>query len=83
MLIVEKGEMTSTEATGITTAATVIAAVPLFPSLVAVMVAGPPAETPVTSPVPDTLATPGLLELHAMARPDSVAPFPSSATAVS
>src|SRR5206468_1280272 len=50
--------LTVTDATG--TVVTVIAAVPLFPSLVAVSVAAPTA-TPVACPAPFTVATAGLL----------------------
>ena len=49
-----EGGLTVTEATG--TSATVTADVPLFPSLVAVMVADPAASA-VTSPLPLTVAT--------------------------
>src|SRR5712671_3267188 len=47
--------LTSTDATG--TAFTVTAELPLFPSLVAVMVTGPPAALPVTRPFTSTEAT--------------------------
>lgn len=47
---------------------TVTTAVPILPSLVAVMVAVP-AETPVTTPVPDTLAMFVALEDHVTTRP--------------
>src|SRR5437763_1060011 len=53
--------LTVTDATG--TVLTVIVAVPLCPSLVAVMVAAP-AVTPVASPLPLTVATAGLLLAH-------------------
>ena len=43
--------------------------VPDFASLVAVIVAGPPGPTPVTRPVPSTVATAVLLEVHAIALP--------------
>src|SRR5256885_11484099 len=49
-------------------AVTVTVAVPLFPPLVAVIVAVP-APTPVTSPAALTLATPGLLVAHVIVRP--------------
>src|SRR6266566_3102236 len=55
---------------------TVIVAVPLFPSLVAVIVAEPPV-TPVTSPVPDTVATAKGLPAHVTARPASRLPAAS------
>src|SRR6266566_5949903 len=61
---------------------TVIVAVPLFPSLVAVMVAEPPV-TPVTSPVPDTVATAKGLPAHVTARPASRLPAASFVAAAS
>src|SRR5207245_11571859 len=64
------------------TTLTVTAAVPLCPSLVAVMVADP-AATPVTSPLPLTVATPVLLLAHVTTRPVSVAPLASLGVAVS
>jgi len=63
-------------------AVTVIAAVPLFPSLVAVIVAAPTA-TPVTSPLPFTLAIPPLLDAHVTARPVRTVPALSLVTALS
>src|SRR5207247_9023966 len=63
-------------------AVTVIAAVPLFPSLVAVIVAAPTA-TPVTSPLPFTLAIPPLLDAHVSARPVRTVPALSLVTALS
>ena len=54
---------------------TVTVAVPLFPSLVAVIVAVP-ADTPVTTPF-KTVATPVALELQVTTRPVSVLPFAS------
>ena len=57
------------------------AAVPLCPSLVAVIVAGPPA-TPVASPLPLTIATAVLLLAHVTVRPVSVFPAASLVTAV-
>src|SRR3989442_5387207 len=54
-------------------AVTVIAAVPLFPSLVAVSVAAPTA-TPVACPVPFTVATAGLLLDHVTVRPPNGLP---------
>src|SRR5207247_1703065 len=62
-------------------AVTVIAAVPLFPSLVAVIVAAPTA-TPVTSPLPFTLAIPPLLDAHVSARPVKTVPALSLVTAL-
>src|SRR5437773_4391518 len=72
--------VTVTDATG--TAVTVMAAVPLWPSLVAVIVAEP-ATFPVTSPVPVTVATGVLLLDHATGRPVSTVPFASFRVAVS
>src|SRR5207245_1095551 len=63
--------VTATDATG--TTLTVSAAVPLLPSLVAVMVAEP-AATPVTSPLPFTVATPVLLLAQVTTRPVRTAP---------
>ena len=70
---------TVTDATG--TGVTVMAAVPLWPSLVAVIVAGP-AATPVASPLPLTVATAVLLLAHVTIRPVSVFPAASLVTAV-
>src|SRR2546428_3269307 len=61
-------------------AVTVMVAVPLCPSLVAVPVAEP-APTPVTSPVPVTVATPELLLVQVIARPLSTLPAASFAVA--
>jgi|SRR5947209_5335271 len=58
------------------------AALPLFPSLVAVTVADP-AATPVTSPLTLTLATAPLLVDHMMVRPVSGLPLASLGVAVS
>src|SRR2546425_12851955 len=71
----------TTDVPGGGTAVTVIAAVPFFPSLVAVMVAGP-AVTPATSPLPLTVATPGLLLTQLIVRPGSRVPFASFGVAV-
>src|SRR5437016_3150801 len=72
--------LTVTDATG--TLATVTAAVPLVPSLVAVIVVAP-AATPVTRPFPFTAAT-ALLPLDQLiVRPDSGFPFASSGVPVS
>ncbi len=65
------------------TAVTVTAAVPLWPSLVAVIVTGPPAATPVTTPLPSTVATDVLLDAQVIARPVSTFPFASFVVAVS
>ena len=53
---------------------TVTVAVPLCPSLVAVIVADPTA-TPVTSPVPLTVATPVALLTHVTTRPVNALPL--------
>jgi hypothetical protein len=63
-------------------AVTVIADVPLFPSLVAVIVAEPIA-TPVTSPAPFTVALLGSDVDQTMARPVSTLPSAASVEAVS
>src|SRR5436190_956584 len=68
--------VTLTDATG-TSRATVTAAVPLFPSLVAVIVTGPPAALPVTNPLPSTVAVLELLVAHVTVRPVSVSPLAS------
>src|SRR5205809_164069 len=72
--------VTATEATG--TNVTVMAEVPLFPSDIAVIVADP-APTPVTRPLPVTLATPVLLLDQLTVRPDSGVPFASLGVATS
>src|SRR5204862_5294670 len=72
--------LTVTEATG--TAVTVMPEVPLLPSDVAVMVAEP-ALTPLTSPLPPTLATAVLLLDHVTTRPVSTFPLASFGVAVS
>jgi hypothetical protein len=71
---------TLTDATG--TAETVTLAVPLFPSLVAVIVAEP-AATPVTTPLDETVAIPVLELDHVTVRPVSTLLFASRAVAVS
>jgi hypothetical protein len=79
--VIEFGERaTVTEATG--TGITVIDDVPLFPSLVAVIVA-PPTETAVTSPTPSTVATAVLLEDQLTARPVTTTLFASLVSAES
>jgi hypothetical protein len=70
----------ATEATGMVV--TVRAAVPLLPSLVAVMVAEP-GTTPVTWPLGLTVATLGLLLVHDTVRPVKVLPAESFGVAVS
>jgi hypothetical protein len=57
---------TVTDATG--TTVTVTDAVPERPSLVAVIVTGPPAATPVTRPLLETVASPALLVLQVTGR---------------
>src|SRR2546427_316452 len=71
--------LTVTEATG--TLVTVMADVPLCPSLVAVIVAEP-AATPVTNPLAQTVATAGVLVAHGTAPPMGAAPFASAGGAV-
>ena len=73
--------LTVTEATG--TGMMVTDAVPLFPSLVAVIVTGPPTTRPDTSPLPDTLAVAELLEDQVTERPVKVLPSASTVLAVS
>src|SRR6266568_2913480 len=70
----DEAGLTVTEATG--TAVTVTEAVPLFPSLVAVIVLVP-AATPVTRPVADTVATAGTLLAQVTTRPGSTLPAES------
>src|SRR5712692_8500871 len=62
---------------------TVTDAMPLWPSLVAVIVTGPPAATPVTSPLPFTVATPKLPLAQVTTRPDNGLPPASFGVAVS
>ena len=64
-----------------TTDETVTVAVPLFPSLVAVMVAAPTA-TAVTSPLLDTVATAAPPEVHVTTRPLKTLPLESRVVAV-
>jgi hypothetical protein len=64
-VIVAEASVTPTVATG--TGETVTEEAPPCPSLVAVTVAAP-GETAVTTPLADTLATPGLLELQTTGR---------------
>src|SRR5436190_2039755 len=74
---------TVTEATAAGAGAvTVMAAVPLFPPLLAVIVAEP-AATPVTSPLADTVATPVLLLVQVTDCPARVLPAASFTTAAS
>ena len=72
--------LTLTDATG--TGVTVTVAVPLFPSLVAVIVAEPAAR-PVTNPLALTVARPELLLAHVTTRPLRAAPVESTGVAVS
>src|SRR5438552_14655130 len=72
--------LTVTDATG--TVLTVIVAVPLCPSLVAVIVAAP-AATPVTCPLPLTVATAVLPLGQVIVRPESELPFASFGAAAS
>src|SRR5881628_3876409 len=74
------GGATSTVATE---AETVTAAVPLFPSLVAVMVTGPPTVFPVTIPPAFTSATAASPVCHVTLRPVSGLPLASFSVAVS
>src|SRR5213082_1854297 len=62
---------------------TVIDAVPLLPSLVAVIVTGPPAATPLTSPLPFTLAIALLLDCQVITRPVNGLPLASRGVAAS
>src|SRR5205807_1364369 len=78
-MLAEAG-LTLTDATG--TRFTVIAAVLLCPSLVAVIVTAP-AATPVTRPVEDTVATAGALDAQATDRPESTLPAASFRVVVS
>src|SRR5262245_25213624 len=71
---------TTTVATGI--GVTVTVAFPVFPSLVAVIVADP-GVTPVTSPVFDTVATAGLPDVNVIGRPLSTLPSASVTCALS
>jgi hypothetical protein len=76
------GGVTVTVATGVSgTDVTVTAAVPLLPSLVAVIVAVPTA-TPVTTPPDETVAAAVLLEVQVTVRPVRVFPFASFTVAM-
>src|SRR5437762_2448106 len=74
--------VTDTDATGTPAAVTVMAAVPLCPSLVAV-IAAVPATLPVTNPLALTVATVVLLEAHVTTRPGSGLPLTSRGVATS
>src|SRR2546422_8178068 len=78
-MLAEPG-LTLTDATG--TRFTITAALPVFPSLVAVIVTAL-AETPVTSPVGDTLATAGAVDAQVTDLPESTLPAESFSVAVS
>jgi hypothetical protein len=69
------GEESVTVATG--AGVTVMEELPVFPSLVAVIVTGPPAATAVTRPFPSTVATAVLFEVQLTVRPESTL-FPTS-----
>src|SRR5207247_318109 len=73
--------VTTTDATG--ASVTVTAAVPLLPSTVAMMVIGPPAAFPLTTPVPSTLAMVASPLCQVIVRPVSGLPFASFGVAVS
>ena len=73
---------TVTDATARSGASTLMFAVELLPSLVAVMTAVPTA-TPDTRPVDETVAIDVALELQVIVRPVSVFPFASFVVAVS
>jgi hypothetical protein len=75
------GAESVTAATG--TGLTEIELVPDRPSLVAVIVTGPPTLTAVTKPLASTLDTPGAPEVQAIARPESVFPPTSVRVAIS
>src|SRR5437879_13572541 len=64
-------------------ACTVTTAVPLLPSLVAVIVVVPPLATSATSPLGETVATVLVLHVHATVRPVSVVPLASLRLTVS
>ena len=72
------GTESVTAATG--TGLTVIELVPVFPSLVAVIVTGPPTLTAVTKPFASTLATAAAAEVQVMVRP--VSGFPPTSISV-
>jgi hypothetical protein len=76
--MLDEARETVTVATG--TGETVTMAVPVFASLVAVIVASP-ALTDVTNPVEFTVATDGLLLVHVTVLPESASPLASLKTA--
>ena len=77
---VTDGETETVVGTG---AITVTDAEPFCPSLVAVMVTGPPTATPVMTPEADTVATPVFDDDQVITRPVNVAPDASRSVAVS
>src|SRR2546430_2668656 len=79
--ILPVGGVTSTDATGM--GVTVTADAPLFPSLVAVMVTGPPTVFPVTRPFASTVAIAASVVCQVTTRPVSGLPFASFGAAVS
>ena len=82
LLRVSAAGFTLTPATSATGTGTVTDAVPLFPSLVAVIVALP-AATAVTTPLFETVATFGALDDHVTVRPVSTVPLDALTVAVS
>ena len=72
---------TETEVTIGSTTATVT--LPVWPSLVAVIVTGPPTVIPVTRPEPDTVATALFDEVHETTRPVTIVPEASRIVAES
>ena len=74
--------LTTTDATVGAVEETVTAEVPLFPSLVAVIVVEP-AAIAVTNPLPFTVATAVLLDAHVIVRPASTLPPASLSVAAS
>src|SRR3989441_1042338 len=79
--ILPVGGVTSTDATGM--GVTVTADAPLFPSLVAVMVTGPPTVFPVTRPFASTVAIAASAVCQVTTRPVSGLPFASFGAAAS
>ena len=81
--ILGEAGVTETDATGITATLTVTADEPFLPSLVAVMVTGPPAALPVTRPFASTVAMLASAVAHVTARPVRAPPLASFGVAVS
>ena len=75
--------VTATVATGMVAAAMVSAAVPLLPSLVAVIVAAPPPAARTSPVMLSTVATAGALDVQRTWRPVSAAPAESRVSAAS